>query len=641
MMTQRPQLSLANLFGQVDAGPDRGRAEDFYARPVEGLEVAGIGPFYTLLLAIWQLRPLDLQKLYPLDTHAGCLGFMAWCVVHGRREYAALREFTPFWESLSQPADIPATHWSGGISRFMQLITAGWLDLGIDPALATEKSQFALLRWFWFSGGYRDLLSVGTDIPVWQKRFLLDQPNLADTRLAQLFYACRPDLQRGYPVSTPAGRERFGHWLKHYGVKDPTFRDVVSALVQPPQAKATCSASFPRLAAGTGGVVGVNLIGYAYGELGIGEDVRMAAYALRAAGIPFTVINFAPGDDIRQADRSIEQWVGEEPIYPINVFCLTALEHLRFFLERGQDVLEGRYNIGYWPWELQNWPANWEHCFALVDEVWASSEHIRQAVARVSPVPVMTMPMAVTLPTVQKTVRADYSLPEEDVLFVFSFDGNSSLARKNPLAVVQAFQEAFPNGDESVGLVIKCMRPDTKNPTWKKIVVAARKDGRVCIVNALLTKPQVLGLYGACDCFISLHRAEGYGRGIAEALLLGLDVIATGYGGNVDFCEPGGAYLVPYELVPVGKGEYVEAGGQYWAEPDVSAAANLMQTVVKKRAATRKRRRNAATLEQLFAPQSIGASYQRRLREINAAMALREQIELSLSVHGNLIGIET
>lgn len=282
--------------------------------------------------------------------------------------------------------------------------------------------------------------------------------------------------------------------------------------------------------------MGVNLIGYAFGELGIGEDVRMAALALEAANILFTVINFRPGDDIRQNDRSIAQWVTNDPLYTVNIVCLTALEHLRIYAEQGGALFKDRYNIGYWPWELQYWPANWQHCFSLVDEVWVSSQHTWQAAQKVSSVPVYIMPMAVAIPKVKRYTRKQWSLPETDHLFVFSFDGNSSLARKNPLGVIEAFKLAFPNGHEAAGLVIKCMRPDINNPAWQRILKLAATDSRIHIIDQMLSKPEVLGLYKVCDCFVSLHRAEGFGRGIAEALLLGLNVIATDHGGNVDFC---------------------------------------------------------------------------------------------------------
>jgi len=115
---------------------------DYYQQPIAQLEVPGFSPFFGLQLAIWQLRSLDLQKLYPLESIQGRKGFLAWCVVHGRNEYAALRELQVFWDALAQPAVIPETFYSGAITRLMQLVGLSRLDLQIDSALATEKQQF-------------------------------------------------------------------------------------------------------------------------------------------------------------------------------------------------------------------------------------------------------------------------------------------------------------------------------------------------------------------------------------------------------------------------------------------------------------------------------------------------------------------
>lgn len=306
----------------------------------------------------------------------------------------------------------------------------------------------------------------------------------------------------------------------------------------------------------------------------------MAAHALKSANVPFTLINFKPGENIRQQDMSVADWVTDQSRYSINVICLTALEHLRLYAEQGKALFRGCYNIGYWPWELHNWPAEWTHCFSLVDEVWASSRHIQQAVSRASDITVRHMPMAVKALDVDDSVPMDreaFDLPAHKTLFVFSFDGNSYIERKNPQAILDAFCAAFSKGDEDVGLVIKCMRPDVNCPVWQSILETAKTDTRLIILDKMLSKKEVMELYRACDSFVSLHRAEGFGRGIAEAHLLGLDVIATNYGGNTDYCGPLGASLIPFQLVKVKPGEYVAAQNNYWADPDVQAAAQAMR----------------------------------------------------------------
>lgn len=595
---------MITLFNQLfPAVPAHKSLPEYYQQTIDTLQVPGFACFYGVHLAIWQLRSQDLQRLYPLTSLPGRIGFLAWCVVHGRREYQALRELTPFWHELAHPADIPATRYSPAITRLMVLALMARPDLRISPQLATEHEQILLLQWYCLHG-WRELNITEHDLGDDQRRFFEYQLPNGFTRLETFIFVVYPGLRRQYSLETAVGRQAYRAWLQEL-TQQESILNLLSRQLNDAAITQTNTSQFS---------FGVNLIGYAFGELGIGEDVRMAALALQAANIPFTVINFQPGDDIRQNDRSIEQWVNNEPIYAINIVCLTALEHLRLYIEWGGDLFKHRYTIGYWPWELQNWPANWQHCFSLVDEVWASSRHTWQAVERSSPVPVLMMPMAVALPDVKRYRRQQWQLPLSDYLFVFSFDGNSTLARKNPQAVVEAFQQAFPGGDEPVGLVIKCMRPDMKSWVWQGILALAERDRRIHIVDRMLSKSEVLGLYRLCDCFVSLHRAEGFGRGIAEALLLGLHVITTDHGGNVDFCVPGFADLVAYSLVPVGVDDYVEPDGQFWAEVDINVAAHIMKRVVSE---NRKRNKSvSAKIRQRFATDVVGTAYQHRLSQI-------------------------
>lgn len=587
-----------------------GAAEIAYARPVACLEVHSISKFYGLLLAIWQVREHDLQKLYPLNTPEQRADFLAWCVVHGQHEYQALRELTTFWDELAKPAVIAETQWSGGISRLVQLAIRGRPDLLVSPALRTADEQKKALSWFYVQGGYRELGSSARAIPSWKRSFFIGKDNLENSVIAALIYECRPDLQSTFDLKTTQGTRDFSHWLLTHAMTETGLPLFIS-----PSLRAWPSKKKPRRTVD----FGVNLIGYAYGELGIGEDVRMAARALSEAEVPFTIINISPGKSIRQSDRSVEQWVGKEPKYLFNIICLTALENLRVYLEQGEEIFAGRYNIGYWPWELHNWPTKWKHCFNLVDEVWASSKHIQRSVKETGTCAVSYMPMSVPSrpPLKHKdSTRKRFGLPSKKTLFVFSFDGNSYINRKNPSGIVEAFTQAFHEDVNNVGLVIKCMRPDPHNPEWQKILSHSKKDNRIKIIDQILTKDDVMKLYQCCDCFVSLHRAEGFGRGIAEAITLQLEVIATNYGGNIEFCEAAKAYLVPYKLIRMDAEDYVEAKNNFWAEPDIGAAAHAMQDVHKKignRVNEREASARTEIIDKLFSPSVIGSIYKKRL----------------------------
>jgi glycosyltransferase involved in cell wall biosynthesis len=356
---------------------------------------------------------------------------------------------------------------------------------------------------------------------------------------------------------------------------------------------------------------GVNLYGYAKGELGIGEDVRMLALACEAANIPFCVINIELGKDVSQKDASVEGWMSDSPMFGINIFCMTGIEMCRYICERGSKVLAGHYNIGLWPWELPEWPKAWHHAWSLVDELWGVSHYTAKAYAK-APVPVIPMPLPVVANRIAGTDRRHWGLPESAYLFVFSFDMNSRLTRKNPQGVVKAFKEAARDKTErEAGLVLKISHLKRENPQWKQLEAVIGKDPRIHLITSELRRPEVLSLYQNCDCYVSLHRSEGFGRSLAEAQLLGLPLIATGYSGNMEFCKPP-THLVDYTLVSLTKGDYFYGEGQHWAEPDLNQAAGIMRDCL-----ANSDRRPVLYDTEAFSLIYCGKTFKKRLQEIS------------------------
>jgi glycosyltransferase involved in cell wall biosynthesis len=182
-----------------------------------------------------------------------------------------------------------------------------------------------------------------------------------------------------------------------------------------------------------------------------------------------------------------------------------------------------------------------------------------------------------------------------------------------------------------VGLVIKVHAPQQPNKAWDMLKALASRDSRIHIIEQTLDRPDLLALYQTCDCFVSLHRAEGFGRGLAEALQLGLRVICTGYSGNLDFCYPPTAELVDYRLVKVGQAQYPHAKRQYWAEPSIKHAAQLMQKVFALPATVShpvpQVKPTADGFEE-FSPAVVGNRYKQRLKEIYAK---RYELNLAFS----------
>lgn len=389
---------------------------------------------------------------------------------------------------------------------------------------------------------------------------------------------------------------------------------------------------------------GVNLIGHAFNVFGLGEYVRMMARALEAAGIPYAVINVPVANGSSDHDRLLEDKIlgDQQPLpYAFNLFCMTADSHLHQVVLHGRAANAGTYSIATWFWEMEQWPDRLTHALDLADEVWPCTTIIRQALegarqrralagitANDSP-PIVPMPVVMDLGASaelqaltdrRQQTRADYGLDPEAVIFSFVFDLNSTIARKNPQAVLSSFQRAFASAEDGpcqVGLLIKTFPPHTPEPLWDLLKQTAAADARITIVEADLERRSLLALFACCDAFVSLHRSEGLGMGLAEALQLGLDVIATDYGGNTDFCDGPLAHPIPYQLIPVQPGEYPHHQGMVWADPDLAAAAATMRRVAEQR---RQRRAGSADngwrYRQRFSAAAAGAAYRHRLETL-------------------------
>jgi glycosyltransferase involved in cell wall biosynthesis len=186
------------------------------------------------------------------------------------------------------------------------------------------------------------------------------------------------------------------------------------------------------------------------------------------------------------------------------------------------------------------------------------------------------------------------------VLFGYGFDLNSTDGRKKPVAALEAFQLAFPRPhlpatfgrecnnhplSEHVALLIKTFPPQGFRAEWHWLQARAAEDSRIVLIAESLPRHELLALYGCCDVFLSLHRSEGFGRGMAEALQLGVDVIATDFGGNTDFCTGPLAHPVRWRPAPIPRGAYPWADGHGWAEPDLEHAAEVCRAVAARRLA--------------------------------------------------------
>jgi len=325
---------------------------------------------------------------------------------------------------------------------------------------------------------------------------------------------------------------------------------------------------------------GVNIFAYARGQFGLAEGARLYARALLEEGYPVAIhdidIDMPHGMD----DYSLDPHIGGETPHEVNLVFVNPDYLEQATANIGCDRLGDRYTIACWFWELEKFPDEWLHALHRVDEVMVSTSFIRHAVARVTDKPVWSVPLPVNQSPDSGLARADFGLEEGDFIFLCSFDFNSYLARKNPRAAIEAFRRAFADHRPNVKLLVKSSNGHRHLEKLRALLNAAGADERIIVRDEVIDRDDFGALQRCADACVSLHRAEGFGLGLAECMRLGKPVIATAWSGNMEFMTPDNSCLVDYRLVPVGEGEYPHHAGQRWAEPDVDHAAELMRRLV-------------------------------------------------------------
>ncbi len=462
----------------------------------------------------------------------------------------------------------------------------------------TDRGARELVRWLAHDGG------AGTP-----NRYLL------------ALHEARADLQQAFPEVPGADGARFTVWAQAFGV---TEVPIPAALV-PGAAVGAAAAAAPAH------VPGVNVAGYFQSVLGVGEAARQVVGALEAGGVAVTQVGLVASRSRQEADLGPGAAAARGANHPVNLICVNADVLTAFADDAGPDFFAGRYSIGLWWWEVSSFPERWLSAFRHVDEVWVGSRHVADALAPVSPVPVVHIVQPVTVADAAPLDRAALGIPN-GFLFLFSFDYNSVFPRKNPLAVIEAFTRAFEPGSGPV-LVIKSINDEHDQAAHERLRAAAAAHPDVHLVDRYLSGAERDALTAGCDCYVSLHRSEGFGYTVAEAMAYGRPVITTAYGGTMDFTTPGNAYLVDYELVAIGPNAdpYPEDG--VWADPDVAQTAAFMREVVEHPDEARRRGERArADMRERHAPAVAGKVMADRLARVTAGFGA------SLSAPGRDLG---
>ncbi len=358
---------------------------------------------------------------------------------------------------------------------------------------------------------------------------------------------------------------------------------------------------------------GLNLIGWFRASLGVGESVRCMARACDAAGLKTSLIDMRLNCLNRTTVDTFDARLQDANPHPVNVFHIDPPQGEEIDHHHGPAFRADKYNIAYWAWELPEFPDAWVRQCAYFDEIWCPSAFVRDAIAAKVPRPVHVMPHAIELPRPAPDGRARFSLPVDRFLFLFAYDLNSYQERKNPLAVIAAYRRAFP-GEQGVGLVIKTQNPERNPEAFAGLRAALAGLQHARVIAESLPAADVHALQAACDSFVSLHRAEGFGLSVAECMYLGKPVISTDWSATAEFVNARNGCPVKCTTVQLTETHGPYQKGQLWAEPEIEHAAWWMRRLVAEPALAQELGRTAATdIREHFAPSVIGARYRRRL----------------------------
>jgi glycosyltransferase involved in cell wall biosynthesis len=393
-----------------------------------------------------------------------------------------------------------------------------------------------------------------------------DDESTTISRYLRAVYEDRPDIAAHFPdLSGPGGTE-YVDWMRMHG------RGIAGAL--PEYVPAPVATSAPRPSDLD---EGVNLVGYLRAEDGIGSVARSVFDVLRRADVRVSPRTCTATRSRQSADFE-ENLDDVRVTYDTTITCVNADQFPLLSQQLGGLLPVASHAIGVWAWEVEVFPEWMARSEVLVDEIWTYSHHAAAAIEAACTVPVHVFAPPVFVPSdIDAIDRAEVGITD-DFTFLFCFDLASGFERKNPLAVVQAFCRAFAPGD-GPRLLIKTVNGSSAPSAWARVQAAV--EGRVDIEvrDGYQSSDRQRALMTAADCYVSLHRAEGYGLTLAEAMAVGRPVIGTGYSGNLEFMTDDTSVMVPFEMkrIPFGCPPYPPTA--LWAEPDIDEAAQAMRNM--------------------------------------------------------------
>ena len=585
---------------------------DWLRQPVDGDELI---PLPRLALLLWDHRE-DLQRLFARPWAEDRMRFAQWFVGSTHSPERIDPAFTAGLEGTIRQVN-PADH---AMARLASLLG--------PPVGELETSK---IIWLTADAGYEP-----------QRR-----PRVS--RLALEMHRQRADLLRAYPDPLGADRLSLALWFVTYGRHEyrlpktvvlPVLRTLPwrqrawarlwwerqkrrqKALIAPaPSPGEEGEKPFVRQPARAAGPAGFNVIGWSTAPTGVGEACRGTLVALERAGIGSALW---PLEDLQRGGPmdgapGLTGMAHDGMPYEVSLYHVNAdmMETVHSRLPLGFTA--GRHRIGYWFWELAHFPVAFAGAFRHTDEVWAPSRFCQQAFQSLATVEVRWMPPCVVPATAAPASRQALGIGAESFLFFFAFDALSVPERKNPAGLLAAFAQVARERRRPVHLLIKVNHAES-DPGFLADLRGRCAGLPVTLLTGTLSRAELDGLTAACDAYVSLHRSEGLGLPLIEAMYLRKPVIATGYGGVTDFLDEETGFVVRHGMTALSRPQGPYPAGTAWAEPDAEHAAALMlalaeapEAAAPKVAAARRR------VTELYAPEAAGHRFRRELERIRQA----------------------
>lgn len=333
---------------------------------------------------------------------------------------------------------------------------------------------------------------------------------------------------------------------------------------------------------------GFNIIGLISANAGIGVAARNFVRLLLKKNIPIALLDLDPGMNRKSHDMTYSKYIVETPEqlpYSINFFILPLNSLPDIIIDNPEYFLNNTFNVGFFWWELPKLPNIWIASLEFFDVIVAGSDFIYETFSNhLSNTFIVSTPQPLVIPKTTKPDRAKFGLPEQKIVFITIVEPTSDPQRKNPFSAIDAFSKAFENNSDTVLLVKinNAYHNDILHPLAEQIESYCKHKNGIIIFKTNLKYGEVMQLYASCDVFVALHRSEGLGLGMIEAMLLNKPVIATAWSGNMSFMNHQSSCLVHYKLIPVNGSlecytpKFI-GSETLWADPDIAEAANWMK----------------------------------------------------------------